>query len=69
MTEKEKTLIKSYLVSEDFRKSEEIRELQSRVRFRKIDIVDCIELALCIERYDSFKEFSRCIHRLLEMGE
>lgn len=67
MTEKEKTLLQSWLLSEDIRLEEELQQLQARIRYRKIDVVDCIELALLIERYQDFKEFAKTVDRLLHL--
>lgn len=67
MTEKERELLKSWLMNEDIRIDSEITELKSRLRYRKIDIVDCIELALLINRYEDFKQFSSVVNRLLHL--
>lgn len=69
MTEKERELLKAWLLNEDIRIDSEIAELKSRLRYRKIDIVDCIELALLINRYEDFKQFSSVVHRLLHLGD
>ena len=69
MTEKERELLKSWLLNEDIRIDSEIAELKSRLRYRKIDIVDCIELALLINRYEDFKQFSSVVYRLLHLEE
>ena len=37
MTEKERELLKAWLLSEDFRRDSEIKELQQRLRYRRID--------------------------------
>lgn len=67
MTEKEQELLKAWLLNEDIRIDQEIAELKSRLRYRKIDIVDCIELALLINRYQDFKQFSSVVERLLNL--
>lgn len=67
MTEKEKELLKAWLLNEDVRIDQEIMELKVRIRYRKIDIVDCIELALLINRYQDFKQFSSVVERLLNL--
>ena len=66
MTEKEKRILQSYLVNEDARLSDMVQELQARIRFRRIDVVDCVELACVINHYDSFREFRKIIDRLLQ---
>lgn len=67
MTEKERELLKAWLLNEDLRIDNEIMELKSRLRYRQIDIVDCIELALLINRYQDFKQFSSVVERLLNL--
>lgn len=67
MTEKERELLKAWLLNEDIRIDSEIMELKSRLRYRHIDIVDCIELALLINRYQDFKQFSSVVERLLNL--
>lgn len=66
MTEKENQILQSYLVNEDARLFDMVQELQARVRYRRIDVVDCVELACAINHYDSFREFRRIIDRLLQ---
>ena len=66
MTEKEKRILQSYLVNEDARLSDMVQELQARIRYRRVDVVDCVELACAINHYDSFREFRRIIDRLLQ---
>lgn len=67
LTEKERELLKSWLLNEDLRIDNEIIEMKSRLRYRKIDIVDCIELALLINRYQDFKQFASVVERLLNL--
>lgn len=67
MTEKERELIKAYLLNEDIRLDDEVRGIQQRLRYRRIDTVDAIEFALLLERYTSFKQFRKCIERLLSL--
>lgn len=69
MTEKEREILKAWLLNEDIRIDSEIVELKSRLRYWKIDIVDCIELALLINRYEDFKQFSNVVNRLLHLED
>lgn len=45
----------------------EVRTLQAQLRYREIDVVDCIELACAIERYNTFKETTNQIKALLNL--
>lgn len=67
MTKQEITLLKSYLVNEDLRIAQEISDLKSKLRYRKIDVTDCIELSLLLTRYEDFKHFEMIISRLLKL--
>ena len=67
MTEKEKELIMSYIIHTEYRLDDEIRELQQRIRFRKIGTEDVIELLLTQQRKDDFTEFALTVLRLLNL--
>lgn len=49
------------------RLEDEVRELQTNLRFRKIGVSDCIELASALERLDTFKQVTKDIRTLLKM--
>lgn len=67
MNQKELTLLYSYILNNQIRLKDEIRHLQSNLRFRNVDVVDCLELALAIERYNIFKEITNQIRILLKL--
>ena len=67
LTEKERELISAYIVNEDIRFDESIRHYVSRLRYRSIDITDCVELMLLIQEYEDFKRFVFAIIRLLKL--
>lgn len=67
MTEKERELISAYIVNEDIRLDESIRHYVSRLRYRSIDITDCVELMLLIQEYEDFKRFAFALIRLLKL--
>ena len=60
-------MLLAYLDSEDWRIENELTELRNRIRFRKIDIVDVVELLLIMQRKDDFAEFSRNVIYLLHL--
>ena len=41
--------------------------MQTNLRYREIDVVDCFELALAVERYNTFKETTNQIKSLLKI--
>lgn len=68
MTEKEKELFLSWVVNEETRLENELIELRNRIRFRQIDISDCFELALSLQRLEDFREFALISLRLLHLA-
>ncbi len=67
MRQTEKELIMAYIVNEEMRIESELNELRNRIRFRRIDISDCVELALTLQRLADFQEFALVIIRLLNL--
>lgn len=68
MKQSELTLFYSYIYNNLVRLKNEIRALQSNLRYREIDVIDCIELAFAIERYNNFVEITNQIKSLLNLG-
>lgn len=68
MREKEIILLLQYIVNNKQALEEELRELQQRIRYRKISVDDCLELALCRERLSMFNQTTRDIVALLKLG-
>lgn len=68
MTEKEKELLLAWVVNEQFRLDQDLNELRNRVRFRRIDISDNVEMMLLQQRISDFEEFSRVLFRLLHLS-
>lgn len=54
MTEKEITLLMSYIRNNLDRLEENVKQMQSNVRFRRIDVSDCFELMKAIIYLDAF---------------
>lgn len=69
MTEHEKTLLFMYLIHRGDLLEDEFRELQTTIRYRRIDSCDCIELSIALERLAAFREFSRDITALLKLDK
>lgn len=68
MKQSEITLLLSYIYNNQLRLESNVKQLQSNIRFRKIDVVDCLELALAIQELDTFKEVTKHIRLLLNLG-
>lgn len=69
MRKTELSLLYSYICNQQSRYEQEIQQLQTNLRYRKIDTVDCFELMCCIERYNTFMQISRDILQLLNIVE
>lgn len=56
-TQKQRELWYCYVVNYRHRLEEDIRHLQTSLRYRSPDAVDCMELALAVERLNCFNEY------------
>ena len=63
----EKELLWAWITNEQFRIENELTELRNRIRFRRIDVSDCVELMLTLQRYEDFKDFALVLIRLLNL--
>lgn len=68
MREKEIILLLQYIIHNRQALEQELQELQQNVRFRKVNVNDCLELALCRERLNMFDQTTRDIVALLKLG-
>lgn len=69
MREQERALLKAWIVNESQRIENELTERRNRIRFRDIDICDCLEMMLIIQRKNDFEEFAMTMYRLLHLEE
>ena len=69
MRQSEIELLMAYIVNEESRLENDVIELTNRIRFRRVDITDCVELIVAINRLDNFREFALIVIRLLRLGE
>lgn len=67
MTKNEKEMFLAWIINEDARNEEDVKELQSRVRFRRVGFNDCTELQLALLRQELFHEFALIALRILHM--
>lgn len=68
-TQKQKDLWFEYKYNKAEHLKQDIRQLQTNVRYRDIDVIDCIELILAIERYNSFKQVVKSVEMVFKLGE
>ncbi len=57
-SQKQRELWMCYVVNQREHLENDIKRLQTNLRYRRVDAVDCMELALAIERLNSFNEFA-----------
>lgn len=69
MRQSEKDLITRYIYNNRVRLENNVHQLQSNIRFRNIDTVDCIELMLAQQELETFKEITKHIRLLLKLNE
>ena len=69
MNQKELSLLLSYIYNNRIRLEEEVKQLQSNIRFRTADISDCLELIVAIAQLQSFEDISNHILSLLSLGK
>lgn len=69
MRQSEKDLISEYFYNNYCRLEEQVSILQNNLRFRKIDIADCFELACALQEFETFKEIMSHIRVLFKLYE
>lgn len=67
MNQKEITLLFEYIYHNRCRLEDDVRQLQTNVRFRRVDSADCLELLKANIYLESFKEITSNIRCLLEL--
>lgn len=68
MKQSEKDLISKYIYNNYVRLENTVHTLQNNIRYRKIDTVDCIELMLAQQEFETFKEVTKHIRILLKIN-
>lgn len=69
MRQSEKDLINAYIYNNRVRLENELNQIQNNVRFRKIDIADCVEYICAKQQYDTFIEVTKHISLLLKLNK
>lgn len=67
MTQKEMTLLCSYVYNNRIQLEHEVHQLQNNIRFRKIDVSDCVEMICALQRLETFIEVTNHIMLLLKL--
>lgn len=69
MRQGEVKLLCAYIYNNYCRLESNVKTLQSNIRFRRIDPVDCFELMLATQEFETFKEVTKNIRILLKLDE
>lgn len=69
MRQSEKDLISMYIYNNYVRLESQLNQLQNNIRFRKVDIADCMEYICAKQEFDTFKEVTTHIRILLKINE
>ena len=65
MKNNEVELLWRYIINNLTALEQEVQQLQQNLRYRRIDTIDCHELALAIERLNTFRKVSNDILLLI----
>ena len=69
MRQKEKDLLNMYIYNNYVRLESQLNTLQNNVRFRRIDVADCMEYICALQEFETFKEVTKHIRLLLKLNE
>lgn len=69
MKQNEKDILSMYIYNNTVRLENNVRQLQSNLRFKRIDTVDCIELMLAQQELETFNEVTKHVRLLLKLKE
>lgn len=67
MKQSEKDLLWAWIINEQIRLENELTEIRNRVRFRRIDVSDNVEMMLTLQRLEDFRDFALVVIRLLNL--
>lgn len=66
MNKREKEMLLAYLANEHTRKEDDLIDCQNRMRWRRIDEVDCMEMTIALARLKAFEEFQKAVLSILQ---
>lgn len=46
----------------------DVTQLRNNIRYRSVDQVDCLEMALALERLNAFDNFTKNVRAILHLG-
>lgn len=66
---RELNLLYGYIYNQRSRYEDDVRQLQTYIRYNRIDVIDCTELICAIERLNTFKQVTSDLMLLLNLRE
>ncbi len=69
MRQSEKDLLWAYMYNNYVRLESNLNTLQNNIRFRRIDVADCMEYICALQEFETFKEVTKHIRILLKINE
>ena len=69
MRQCEVEMLLEYIIFETTRLEQDVYQLRQTIRYRDVDVVDCLELMLALERLAAFKNFSANVIQLLKLRD
>ena len=69
MRQNEKDILTAYIYNNYVRLESNLNTLQNNLRFRKIDVADCMEYICALQEFQTFKEVTGHIRILLKLNE
>lgn len=69
MTQNELEMLYAYILNQYTRYESDLQYLQGRMRYSRIDFVDCLEMIIALERFHAFCTFSHDIRHILHLSK
>ena len=69
MRQNEKDLLAAYIYNNYVRLEDQLNMIQNNIRFRKVDVADCVEYICAKQEFETFKEVTGHIRLLLKLNE
>ena len=69
MKQSEKDLLAAYIYNNYVRLEDQLTTIQNNIRFRKVDVADCIEYICAKQEFETFKEVTGHIRLLLKLNK
>ena len=67
MRKKEYSILLEYLYNNELALEDEVKTAICNLRYRRVDVTDCFELAALLERYNTFVRVSNDLRTILKI--